>query len=150
MCTSSYTTIYHPPSYRFEYLIIAFAISQDGHGPSLKAVIDNNQMKKEETLKVSANKHASSTSTITQSADIGRQFALVKTGTKTTTSINLPRGFGIKGLLEETFDTLAAKGELILKLPARKAILDHIVSCPEIFGKAMSPSITKKVSSRME
>ena len=68
----------------------------------------------------------------------------MKTGIKTTKSINLLHGFGIKGLLEETFDTLAAKGELILKVLARKAILDHIVSYPEIFGKAMSPSITKK------
>ena len=117
---------------------------QDGHGPSLKSVVDNDQMKREESMKVSANKHASSSSTIAQSADIGRQFAITKSENKTTTSVNIPRGFGLKGIIEEEFNTLAAKGVLILKLPARKAILDHIVSCPEIFGKSMSPKTTKK------
>ena len=101
-------------------------------------------MNYEDGVKVVSCKHASSTSSIVQSADIGRQFAIIKTGTKTTTSVNLPHGFGMKGYLEELFDTYKASGALTLKLPARKAITDHIVSCPEIFGKAMCPKTTKK------
>ena len=49
----------------------------------------------------------------------------------------------MKGYIEDQFNILTVKGVLILKLPARKAILDHIVSCPEIFGKLMSPKTTK-------
>ena len=37
---------------------------QDGHGPGLIAIISNQQMDIDATLKVMANKHASSTSTI--------------------------------------------------------------------------------------
>ena len=101
-------------------------------------------MIKEFGLLVLACKHASSTSTIVQAADIGRQFAVVKTDSKSTTAINLPHGFGMKGFLEDMFDIKKARGELVIKLPARKAIIDHIVSCPEIFGKAMLPKTTKK------
>ena len=124
------------------YLLTIY--SKDGHGPSLKAIIDKTQMSKEEALKVLACKHASSTSSIVQSADIGRQFAIVKALSKTTSSVNLPHGFGMKGFLEDVFDDHKARGVLILKLPARKAIIDHIVSCPRIFGRAMSPKTTKK------
>ena len=95
-------------------------------------------------MKVIACKHASSTSSITQSADIGRQFAIAKSLSKTTTSVNLPSGFGLKGEMEDVFDDYKARGILMLKLPARKAIIDHIVSCSEIFGKSMSPKTTRK------
>ena len=101
-------------------------------------------MNMEDGIKVLACKYASSTSSIVQSADIGRQFAIVKTGTKTTTSVNLPHGFGMKGFLEDLFATHQASGVLTLKLTARKAIIDHIVSCPDIFSNAMSPKTTKK------
>ena len=117
---------------------------QDGHGPGLKAIIKKEQMSIENELKVLAMKHASSTSGVTQSADIGRQFANVKEGSKTTTAENLPHGFGLKGYLEDIFDQKKACGELILKLPTRKAIIDHAVSCPEIFSKAMAPKTTKR------
>ena len=80
-----------------------------------------------------------------QSADIGRQFAIVKALSKTTSSVNLPHGFGMKGFLEDVFDDHKARGVLVLKLPARKAIIDHIVSCPDIFGRPMSPKPTKKI-----
>ena len=95
-------------------------------------------------MKLLACKHASSTSSITQSADIGRQFAILKASNKTTTATNLPNGFGLKGFISDTFDKLNANGVLHLKLPARKAIIDHCVCCPEMFGKAMSPKTTKK------
>ena len=91
-----------------------------------------------------ANKHASSTSTICQMADIGRQFAILKAETKTTTAVNLPSGYGLKGQLEDELDRLKAGGVLILKTPARKAIIDHVVTCPEIYGSAMKPKTTKK------
>ena len=58
--------------------------------------------------------------------------------------MNSPHGYGIKGRIKDMFDTYKARGILNLKLPARKAITDHIVSCPEIFGKAMAPKTTKK------
>ena len=102
-------------------------------------------MKKEEASKVLTAKHANSTLMITQSEDVGRQFAVVKETTKTTTAVNLPHGYGLKGFMEVMFDTYKAKGELSLKLPARKAILDHICLSPQVFGKAMCPKITKKV-----
>ena len=89
-------------------------------------------------------KHASSTSAISQSADIGRQFVIVKDGTKTVTAINLPNGYGMKGFIEDMFVEYKSKGILSIKLQARKAIIDHIVSCPEIFGKAMAPKTTRK------
>ena len=92
-------------------------------------------MKKEEDIKVLACKHASSTSSITQSADIGRQFAIVKSQSKTTTAVNLPNGFGLKGDTEEIFDDYRARGFLTLKLVARKAIIDHIVSCSDFLEK---------------
>ena len=117
---------------------------QDGHGPGLKAIVDHAQSKKEEAVKVLACKHASSTSSIQQSADIGRKFAIMKAANKTTTEINLPTGFGLKGFIEEIFDTLKASGKLNIKLPARKAIIDHCVTCPEMYGKAMATKTTKK------
>ena len=101
-------------------------------------------MVKEEQLKVLALKHASSTSSITQSADIGRQFAIIKQTSKKATSVNLPSGFGLKGTLEDKLIRLQANKTLLLKTPMRKAIIDHITSCPEIFGNAMQPKITKK------
>ena len=62
-------------------------------------------------------KYASSTSIIVQSADIGRQFNAVKTGTKITISVNLPRVFGMKRYLEVLFYTYKASGELTLNIP---------------------------------
>ena len=100
----------------------------------MKAITKESQMRKEEEIKLLACKHASSTSGITQPADAGRQFAIVKCISKTTTAVDLPSGFGLKGEIEEIFDEYKAKGILVLKLPARKAILDHIVSCSEFFG----------------
>ena len=32
----------------------------------------------------------------------------------------------------------------MLKLPTRKAMIDHILSCPEIYGKSMQPKTTNK------
>ena len=101
-------------------------------------------MKIDVDLKIMACKHASITSAIQQMADIGRQFAIIKSESKTVTAINIPSGYGLKGNLEYKLDLLYASGELMLKLPARKAIIDHIVSCPEIYGKAMQPKTTKK------
>ena len=101
-------------------------------------------MAKDTELKVIACKHASSTSAVQQMADIGRQFAIFKAACKTTTAINVPSGFGLKGEIEYELDCLSASGKLILKLPEKKAIIDHIVSCPEIYGKAMQPKTTKK------
>ena len=63
---------------------------------------------------------------------------------KTTTSINLPSGFRLKGYIKNKLDELRASGTLMLKLTARKAIIDHCVSCPEIYGRAMQPKSTKK------
>ena len=77
-------------------------------------------------------------------ADIERQFNVIKVANKTTTSINLPTGFGLKGFLEDIFDTYKASGKLKLTLPARKAIIDHLVTCPEIYGKGMQPKTTTK------
>ena len=85
-------------------------------------------------------------------ADIGRQFAVMKLESKKVTTINIPSGYGLKGQLEYEIDCLYASDTLILKLPACKAIIDHIVSCPEIYGKPMHPKTTKKgyVENRME
>lgn len=58
--------------------------------------------------------------------------------------MNIPSGYGLKGQLEYESDCLYGSGTLILKLPARRAMIDHIVSCPEIYGKAMQPKTTKK------
>jgi hypothetical protein len=101
-------------------------------------------MENDTELKVMSCKHASSTSAIQQMADIGRQFAIFKALCKTVTNINLPSGFGLKGEIEYYIDSYQASGELMLKLPARKATIDHICSCPEIYGKAIQPKTTKK------
>ena len=95
-------------------------------------------------LKVMACKPASSTSCIKKIADIGRQFEVMKSESKKTTAINIPSGYVLKGQQEYEIDCLYASGTLMLKLPARKAMIDHIVSCPEIYGKAMNPKSTNK------
>ena len=77
-------------------------------------------------------------------ADIGLQFAVMKSESKKFTAINIPSGYRLKGQLEYEIDCLYASGTLMLKLPARKAMIDHIVSCPEIYGKAMQPTTKKK------
>ena len=77
-------------------------------------------------------------------ADVGRQFANVKVDDKTMTSVNLPSGFGLKGMIEYELDRLSAEGKLKLKLPTRKALVDHTATCPNSFGKAMHPKTTKK------
>ena len=107
-------------------------------------MVQPQQISKEAQLKILALKHASSTSSITQSADIGRQFAIVKSSSKKTTSVNLPSGFGVKGLLEDELTRHQASKKLNLKTPMRKVIIDHTISCPEIFGNAMQPKITKR------
>ena len=50
----------------------------------------------------------------------------------------------MKGFLEDFFATYQVSGVLILKLTAQKVIIDHSVSYPEIFSKAMCPKIIKK------
>ena len=72
---------------------------------------------------------------------------MIKLANKTTTSINLPSGFGLKGFVENKLDELRANGTLLLKLTARKAIIDHCVSCSEIYGKAMQLKTTQKFHS---
>ena len=98
----------------------------------------------EDKLKILAGKHASSTSAIQQMADVGRQFAIMKQQNKTLTSVNLPSGLGLKGAIEYELDSLNAKGILKLKLPSKKSIIDHVVTCPDIYGKSMQPKTTKK------
>ena len=66
---------------------------QDGHGPGLKALVNKNQRKIEDEYKLLACKHASSTSTIQQMADVCCSFAIAKQTNKTTTAVNLPSGF---------------------------------------------------------
>ena len=70
----------------------------------------------------------------------------MKSANKTTKSISLPSGFGLKGYIENLFDVYKANGTLKFKLPARKAVIDHCVSCPELYGKSMQPNTTKKGS----
>ena len=53
-------------------------------------------------------------------------------------AINSSTVFGLKGFIKEMSDTLKASGKLNIKLPARKAIIDHCVTCPEMYGKAMA------------
>ena len=101
-------------------------------------------MKIDGELKIMSCKHASSSSAIQAMADIGRQFAVIKSESKKITAINIPSGYGLKGGFEYQLDRLQASGILKLKLPARKALVDHIVSCPEILGKGMLPKTTKK------
>ena len=96
-------------------------------------------MTNEDFMKVLASKYVRSTSLIVQSINIGRQFAIVKAETKTTKTINLPNGYGMKGNLECMFDGYKAQVILSFKLPACKTITNHINLCPEIFGKAMAP-----------
>lgn len=62
---------------------------------------------------------------------------------KTTTAVSLPHVYGIKGYLDNLFDE-KANGELNLKLPAHKAIIDHVVCCPEIFSKVVVPNTTNR------
>ena len=50
----------------------------------------------------------------------------------------LLHGYGMEGYLQNLFDEKKASGELNLKLPACKVIIDHVVCCPEIFSKAMA------------
>ena len=95
-------------------------------------------------LKVMACKHVSSTSFIQQMADIGCQFAVMKPESKKVAAINIPSGYGLKGQLEYDIDCLYASGTLMLNLPAQKSMIDHIVSFPEIYGKAVQPKTTKK------
>ena len=95
-------------------------------------------------LKVMACIHASSTSSIQQMADICRSFAIMKSESKKITAINVPSGYGLKGEIEYKLDQLQASGVLMLKLSARKAIIDHIASCPEVYGKALQTKTTKK------
>ena len=52
----------------------------------------------------------------------------------------------MKEFLEDVFDDHKARGVLVLKLPAQKAIIYHIVSCSEIFDRAISPNKQKKDS----
>ena len=101
-------------------------------------------MKIDANLKVMACKHASSKYYIQQMADIGRHFAVMKSESKKVTEINIPSGYGLKGQLEYEIYCLYVSGTLMLKLPARKAMIVHIVSCPEIYGKTMQPKTTKK------
>ena len=77
-------------------------------------------------------------------ADIGCQFAVMKSESKKVTAINIPSGYGLKGQLEYEINCLYASSTLMIKLPARKAIIDQIVSCPEIYGKAMQPKNNKE------
>ena len=92
----------------------------DRHCPSLKAIVENDQITNDSELKVIAYKHASSTSLVHQMTDIGRQFAIFKNACKTTTAINLPSGFRLKVEIEYQLDFFSADGKLNLKLPARK------------------------------
>ena len=93
----------------------------------------NCQMLLEDSLLLLSGKHASGTLTITQPADIEIQFAIKNT----VAAINLPSGFGLKGQIEDELNHHQATRILVLKLPARKAIVDHAVSCPKIKKKAM-------------
>ena len=77
-------------------------------------------------------------------ADIGRQFAVMKSESRKVTALNIPSGYGLKGQLEYEINFLYVSGTLMIKLPARKVMIDHIVSCPEIYGKAMQTKTKKK------
>ena len=81
-----------------------YVILKDGHGPSLKSIIEENQMKIDGELKIMSCKHASSSSAIQAMADIGRQFAIIKSESKKITAINIPSGYGLKGEFEYQLD----------------------------------------------
>lgn len=110
----------------------------------MKAIIKKEQLAKEKVLKVLACKHVCSTSLITRYVDIGKKFTNIKSCNKTTTDVNLPHCFGLEDYLGDIFGFKKASGELVLKFPAHKAIIDHCVCCPEKFDEAMTPKITKR------
>ena len=58
--------------------------------------------------------------------------------------MNIPSGFGVKSLLEDKLTRHQASKKLNLKTLMTKAIIDHTILCPEIFGNAMQPKITKR------
>ena len=111
--------------------------SNDGPCPSLESIVHEEQMKIDANLKLMACKHTSSTSCIQKMADIGCQFAVMKSEIKKVTAINISSGYRLKGQLEYEINCLYVIGNLMLKLPSRKAMIEHIVSCPEIYVKAM-------------
>ena len=87
------------------------------------------------SLKAITNKHTSSSSTVQQMADVGRQFVIMKTENKTRKYVNLPSAFG-------RLDNHYVEEKLTLNVPTRKVIIDHVVSCLDNDTKPMYPQTT--------
>ena len=66
VCCCCYCCYYHT-NHRTQLIVVYF---KDGHDSGLKAIIKKEQISIEKELKLLVCKHASSTSSITQSADI--------------------------------------------------------------------------------
>ena len=90
----------------------------------------------EEALKVISCKHAGSTTAVQQACDVCPAFKVIKTFCKNTTAQARPN-IGYKGLVVDIIRGLHTTGQLNLDLPIRKALIDHIVTAPDVFTTAM-------------
>ena len=109
---------------------------QDGAGPGLKAQTNEPQLNKDEVLKVIANKHSSTTAATQQATDVCPCFKIVKAFCKNTTAEHLP-AFGYKSRVIEEIEKLISAVLLTIQLPIKKALVDHLVTAPEIFTRGM-------------
>ena len=109
---------------------------QDGHGPGLKCLTKDENMKLDDSLKIMNCKHAGSCTATTQACDVGPQFKCLKSFNKTTTFKNLP-GVGLKFNFTEKLKELSVTGELFLKATTKKALIDHVVSAPDTLTRSM-------------
>ena len=106
-------------------------------GPSLKTVTKESHLSKERVLKVLSCKHASASTAIQQAFDVYPLVIVVKLFTKKPTEQHSP-AFGLKDHIVNIIDTLRSTGVLILSLPIKKALIEHLATVPEIFTIGMN------------
>ena len=97
----------------------------------------------DEILKITNAKHAAGTTARTQAADVGPQFRNIKSFNNTTSFKHLP-AIGIKGNIIAHLKELADEGILSLKSNTKKALIDHVCSCPDIMTRAFHMKNAKK------
>ena len=121
-----------------------FVSWQDGHGPALKAIINEKQQAVDADFRMVTCKHSSSATATPQACDVGSQFRTIKTLIKSTTEENLPN-VAVKGLFVQELDEAKKIGILDLNLKDRKALIDHVATMGDILTGVMTKKQLRKV-----
>jgi len=110
---------------------------QDGGGPQLKAITNEDSMAVDEDMKCTINKHSASRSAVEQPMDFTSIFKMILRYIKKITSKNRLM-VGFKEKIHKIFCELQRNGRINLSISKLNCIIDFAICIPELLGQSVT------------